>query len=597
MIKRFHILLALLCFYSLVCNAQSISVSSFKLLDTDLTANTAGTMEMDQNGETAALIKVVTSQTGFTFDGGALGIVKTQQTPGEIWVYIPRGSRKISIKHPQLGVLRDYPFPVAIQAARTYEMVLVTGEVQTIVKQTRTSQYVVFQLNPSNAIVELDGELLQTESGAATKMVKFGTYNYRVQAPNYFTDAGVVTVDDPNNKKVVNINLKPNFAKVKIEVDNNAEIWINGEKKGEGSWTGDLGAGMYEFEAKKSGHRSTTITRDIIVEDELQEIRLQTPTPVYGEADISSNPIMADIYIDGKNVGQTPQVLSQLLIGNHEIMIKKSGYDDYISNINIKENESSKLSVKLVEKTATKAVEHQIAPKTEEATRTITVDGVSFNMIKVDAGIFKMGATSENTISYKEEKPVHKVTLSTYYIGETEVTQELWETVMGTNPSDFKGYKRPVENVSWEDCQRFIEILNNKTGMSFSLPTEAEWEFAARGGLKTKFYIYSGSNILDKVGWYDENSGYTTHEVKGKLPNELGIYDMTGNVWEWCQDTMGAYSPEDVVNPTGATKGSRKVIRGGSYSYFQRACRNAYRSSDTPRRSDSNMGLRLALHI
>ena len=343
------ILLILFAFWLIPGFAQNISVSSFKSLDTDLTANTAGTMENDQNGETAALIKVVTTQTGFTFDGGALGIVKTKQTPGEIWVYIPRGSKKITIKHPQLGVLRDYFFPIAIESARTYEMVLIAGEVQTVVKQARTSQYVVFQLMPPDAVVELDGELLKTEGGVASKMMKFGTYNYRVQAPNYLLEAGSVTVDDPNNKKVVNISLKPNFAKVTINVDNNAEIWVNGEKKGEGSWSGNLGAGTYELEAKKEGHRSTTITQDFIVTAEPQIVKLQTPTPIYGEADINSSPGMADIFIDGKKVGQTPLLLSDLLVGLHTISIIKEGYESENKTITIKEGEPQSYSFQLNE--------------------------------------------------------------------------------------------------------------------------------------------------------------------------------------------------------------------------------------------------------
>ena len=159
--KRVYIgYLLLLC--SVIINAQSLSISSFRLLDSDLTANTTGTIEKDQNGEIAAIIKVVTTQTGFTFDGGSLGIVKTIQKPSEIWVYVPRGLRKITISHPQLGMLRDYYFNIPIEAARTYEMILVSGEVQTIVKQTRSSQFVVFQLEPSNAIVEIDGEMLET---------------------------------------------------------------------------------------------------------------------------------------------------------------------------------------------------------------------------------------------------------------------------------------------------------------------------------------------------------------------------------------------------------------------------------------------------
>ena len=346
---RYLILLWLMCI-TYISYSQSISVSNFKLLDTDLTANTAGTMELDQNGETAALIKVVTTQTGFTFDGGSMGIVKTKQTPGEVWVYIPRGAKKISIKHPQLGVLRDYYFPVAIEPAKTYEMVLVAGEVQTIVKQARTSQYVVFNLTPPDAVVELDGELLKTEGGVASKMMKFGTYNYRIKAPDYLSEAGAVTIDDPNNKKVVNISLKPNFAQVTIKVDNNAEIWVNGEKKGAGSWTGNLGAGTYELEAKKAGHRSTMTTRDIDVTPEPQIVTLQAPIPVYGEADINSSPGMADIYIDGEKVGQTPQLISDLLIGKHDLSIVKDGYAIEYKTIEIKEGDVQSISIQLKEK-------------------------------------------------------------------------------------------------------------------------------------------------------------------------------------------------------------------------------------------------------
>ena len=202
---RFFITLVLIKLV-LSINAQTISVASFKLLETDLTANTAGIMEQDQNGETAALIKVVTAQTGFTFDGGSMGIVKTKQTPGEIWVYVPRGSKKITIKHPQLGLLRDYYFPLSIDAARTYEMVLTTGEVQTIVKQTSNSQYLVLKVNPKNAIVELNDEILPTTDGIAQKFVKLGTYDYRVQAPDYHTAAGKVEISDHRNKKIIEIN-------------------------------------------------------------------------------------------------------------------------------------------------------------------------------------------------------------------------------------------------------------------------------------------------------------------------------------------------------------------------------------------------------
>ena len=231
-------------------------------------------------------------------------------------------------------------------------MILVTGEVQTVVKQARTSQYVVFNLTPPDAVVELNGELLKTEGGVASKMVKFGTYSYRVQAPDYLLEAGSVTVDDPDNKKIVNVSLKPNFAKVSISVDNNAEIWINGEKKGIGSWTGNLGAGTYELEAKKEGHRSTLMTKDIEVTPDPQIVSLQAPIPIFGEADINSSPGMADIFLDGKNVGKTPQLISKLLIGDHQIRFVREGYEDYVSTITISENETFNIHAQLKERAA-----------------------------------------------------------------------------------------------------------------------------------------------------------------------------------------------------------------------------------------------------
>ena len=578
--------------------AQNISVSSFKSLDTDLTANTAGTIEKDQNGEAAALIKVVTTQTGFTFDGGALGIVKTKQTPGEVWVYIPRGSKKITIKHPQLGVLRDYYFPIAIESARTYEMVLIVGEVQTVVKQARTSQYVVFQLTPPDAVVELNGEMLKTEGGVASKMMRFGTYNYRIQAPNYLLEAGSVTIDDPNNKKVVNISLKPNFAKVTINVDNDADIWVNGERKGTGSWTGNLGAGIYVFEAKKENHRDSYITRDIVVTSEPQTITLQAPTPILGEADINSSPAMADIYIDGKKLGQTPQMISDLLVGQHQVCISKQGYSDYNSTLIVKEGETSMLTAKLEKPKA----EQTVTVSNPETTSSvgnlvITVGNVSFTMVRVEGGTFLMGATSEQgNDAWKDEKPVHQVTLSPYYIGETEVTQALWKAVMGSNPSFRKGSNSPVDWVSWNDCQKFIKKLNKKTGRNFRLPTEAEWEYAARGGNKSLGYKYSGSNNLNDVAWYFENTRSQTPDVKTKQANELGLYDMSGNVDEWCQDRYGGYSSDSQTNPSGPSLGVDHVYRGGSWSGGDSYgyCRVSKRFYEFPDHHHPGLGLRLA---
>jgi formylglycine-generating enzyme required for sulfatase activity len=231
----------------------------------------------------------------------------------------------------------------------------------------------------------------------------------------------------------------------------------------------------------------------------------------------------------------------------------------------------------------------------EYTQQTFTVQGVSFTMIPVKGGTFSMGATAEQSNPTDYEKPVHQVTLSNYYIGETEVTQALWSAVMGENPSNFKGDNRPVEQVSWNDCQTFISKLNALTGKNFRLPTEAEWEYAARGGSKSQGYQYSGSNNLSAVAWHADNSGNQTHDVKSKSPNELGIYDMSGNVWEWCQDWFGSYSSNSVTNPTGAASGSYRVFRGGSWGDDAWFCRSTFRYFYTPGWQYSGLGLRLAL--
>lgn len=228
---------------------------------------------------------------------------------------------------------------------------------------------------------------------------------------------------------------------------------------------------------------------------------------------------------------------------------------------------------------------------------TVKVGDVSFNMVKVEGGTFTMGATSEQgSDAESDEKPTHSVTLSSFSIGETEVTQALWQAVMGNNPSNFTGdSQRPVEQVSWDDCQKFIRKLNSLTSKNFRLPTEAEWEFAARGGNKSKSYKYSGSNNFCDVAWYYDNSNSTTHPVKQKQANELGIYDMSGNVEEWCEDWYGSYSGSSQINPKGPSFEYFRVSRSGSWEDVARDCRTSFRYDSGPDFRYFSLGLRLAL--
>jgi formylglycine-generating enzyme required for sulfatase activity len=202
-------------------------------------------------------------------------------------------------------------------------------------------------------------------------------------------------------------------------------------------------------------------------------------------------------------------------------------------------------------------------------------------MVFVKGSTFQMGSPAHETDRYDDEVQ-HAVTLSDFEIGKYPVTQKLWTDIMGSNPSHFKGDALPVEQVSWEDCQEFLKKLNQKTGKKYRLPTEAEWEFAVCGGTFSTSFQYAGSNDLNEVSWYSGNSGAKTHPVGQKKANKLGLYDISGNVWEWCADWYGKYPANAQTNPAGPASGPRRVLRGGSWHLNARYCRVAYRDYSTP---------------
>jgi formylglycine-generating enzyme required for sulfatase activity len=250
---------------------------------------------------------------------------------------------------------------------------------------------------------------------------------------------------------------------------------------------------------------------------------------------------------------------------------------------------------------ASEATEQQRHEQLSQAQRDQEIrDGIAKEQAKYDipmvyvaGGTFTMGCTYEQGDDcFDDEKPAHEVTLSDFYIGKYEVTQAQWKAVMETNPSRFSGCDNcPVEKISWNDVQKFIRKLNQKTGKTYRLPTEAEWEYAARGGKGSKGYKYSGSNNAGEVAWYDRSR---THPVGQKRANELVIYDMSGNVLEWCQDWYGSYSSSSQTNPKGPSSGSYRVIRGGSWGHYARGVRVSFRFYITPDIRISNLGFRLA---
>ncbi|MBO4653929.1 MAG: formylglycine-generating enzyme family protein [Bacteroidales bacterium] len=236
---------------------------------------------------------------------------------------------------------------------------------------------------------------------------------------------------------------------------------------------------------------------------------------------------------------------------------------------------------------------------------TFTVGGVSFTMKAVEGGTFTMGCTREQGKECNDsERPEHKVTVNSFCMGETEVTQELWKTVMGTEPSFDGGWKDeygrgekyPATLVSWEECQEFIRKLSDMTGANFRLPTEAEWEYAARGGNRKEGYKYSGSNQIDDVACCKGNTGFGTRPVMTKQANALGLYDMSGNVFEWCSDLYGDYISSPQSNPQGPDTGKYdvcRVLRGGSWTNVPQNCRVSYRGFEHPAAHEYNIGFRL----
>ncbi|MCI6894181.1 MAG: PEGA domain-containing protein [Bacteroidales bacterium] len=341
--QRIGILVAIVAAAWISVAAQTLAVTSFKPLPNDLTANMAGTQEKDQNGDVAALIKVVTSQTGFSFEGGMAGIVKTQQRTGEIWVYVPHGIKKITILHQSLGVLRDYYFPCAIEAAKTYEMALTSGEVRTTVVEDLGVSYLVLSVTPKTASVYIDGELQANDgSGEIVKSLPYGEHQYRVEAGNYMPDAGVVQIG--KDKTVLNVNLKSALATLKVATTTpGTEIYVNEKKKGTDMWSGSIGAGTYVLEGRLAGHRSQKMSVTVAKQEE-KTVTLPALEAMYGVLNVNYKPVGTEVWLDGKMLGTSPDMFKNILVGSHKVEFKKSGHVPYSENITIAEGETKALT-------------------------------------------------------------------------------------------------------------------------------------------------------------------------------------------------------------------------------------------------------------
>ncbi len=688
--------------------SQLISVKSFRQLTNDLDARVHYPKE-DKNGEKAALVKVVTTETGFEFEGGSIGLVATENKTGEIWVYVPRGARVLTIKHSRLGVLRNQEYPEPIESGVVYEMVLVTGKVDISVTPPEIeTQWLVITSEPSGADLYLNDNAAGKTPYQSELPV--GRYTWRLSRELYLPEAGVAELISGSNRKVITIPLKPDFgtvtvttvpesgatvsldnmptgktspckldmvksgdhtltlsldmyettthrfsisageqktlevpmnptfAEVKLSSEPPGDIYINETKKGTGTWQGRLNPGVYTFEAKLDKHRPAMRKSTVAVGTPLN-VALK-PEPITGTLRIITNPFDATVKLNGKEVGKTPLTLKDLLIGDYTAEITLAGHATATEKVTIADGQASEISTALqsgmmveVEGTAGAALfidgkpagnlpysgsltfgthrlriekegkkqekEVEIKPGgiarftlTISANYTEETAGLDMEMVFVEGGTFSMGSNQGSD----DEKPVHRVRVDDFYLGKTEVTQRQWRAVMRNNPSHFKNCDQcPVEQVSWNDIQDFIKKLNNMTGKKYRLPTEAEWEYAARGGSKGRGYTYSGSDNLEEVAWYNGNSGSKTHPVGQKKSNEQGLSDMSGNVWEWCHDWYGSdyYKNSPADNPKGPSSGAFRVIRGGSWYLYADYCRSARRINNGPGYRNGNLGFRL----
>lgn len=706
-------LLLQLCLTTVLTHGQEISVLSFVKLENDMDARVSYPQK-DRDGELAALLKVVTTETGFEFDGGLLGVVKLERRTGEYWVYVPRGAAAITIKHDQLGVLRNYVYPLPIEKASVYEMKLVSGRVKVEIEQPELqSEFLLVIAEPSDALIYIND--VYEATGTLQKKLQTGTYAYRVESAMYHTDTGWITVTagQTNEKQIVlkpnygyiqvssfpdtgakvlidgmdagfytngvskrlrsgehhvtlvkdqyqtahkrvtvrdedttsvRLELVPNYSELEIKIPAQSSLYINDKYQGVGSWSGRLNTGVYSVEVRQEKHR--TVRQDYELRaGETKTIEI-LPELAYGVLEITSEPPRTTILIDGQHHGTSPRIVRNLLVGKYNLSLSALGYGTYTDSVEV--TEGPPVSV------------HGVLPKGKEVSiestpsgARVEIDGVdagitplklllgfashdlkltnnslvlnekitvseegdtvfffnvyefvdfveksenlSIEMVAVKGGRFHMGCNNyDETLCVDDERPGRIVQLDDFYIGRYEVTQQQWQAVMGDNPCYFFDcIWCPVEQVSWNDVQNFLGKLNSITGRSYRLPTEAEWEYAAKGGEKSHGYSFSGSNDASAVAWYRKNSGFLTKAVGTRQANELGIYDMSGNVFEWCNDWYGEYDFQSKDNPVGPKTGVYRVIRGGSYWGNQEKCRTDNRNFDRAGTRNKTIGFRL----
>ncbi len=593
----------------------------------------------DANGEVAAGLIIETDLVGLSYDAN-LGMVKMNHSPGRDFLFIQPKEREIMIMlngyAPLQVILKKYG--IQLQSGQTWKLKLtgdkkldfipvnfitspegvnvfvdgvgkgigntiqiVEGEhelrLEKIGYKPITSKIVVTSLknlfkytltaienilvkiksNPTGAIIQIKG----VEKGITNKDLWLlpGIHQIKIIKYGFLDEQVDIDVKEDVDNSFL-FELKKNTVTLTINVDpKNAKVLINKEDFSNQKVI-ELVPDKYIIEISKEGYKSILENIDIGLGNTIR--KNYTLEAKKGNLQVSVQPTESSVILsrEGNIIKSWEGSLMNrgLLEGVYNLSVEHSGYEKVTKSIMIKDGEISTEDIILKLATNESIMKKKIPP-------------IESNMIYVQGGLTQIGSED----GFENEKPVHTIYLDDYYICKYEVTQNEWEEIMEDNPSCFKGVNKPVENVSWKDIQEFLKKLKSKTGGNYRLPTEAEWEYAARGGVKSKHFKYSGSNSIMEVGWYTSNSKNQTHEVGEKKPNELGIYDMSGNVWEWCSDLYDEsyYKNSVKTDPKGALLGKYNVLRGGSWNYKDSYCGPTIRYCADAECSSSLFGFRL----
>lgn len=463
-----------------------------------------------------------------------------------------------------------------------------------------------------------------------------GVHTVKLTHPWYRAQEKTITITGGQVTEI-NFTMIPSYAELTVNTSTDAIIYVDGNIKGSTTWKGRVNEGVRKVKVVKEGF----VTREHLVtivrgRDVTIDLML---TAKKGTLDITTDPPQAMISLNGKMYGLSPRVITDLPFGNYNLTLEKAEHTSVVMRISITDTKPIELNIPLLSGKEVKLLSNPtganviINQKNEGVTplnlwlkfgsyvvkfekdgesvvQTVNVahgganefmanlkistDPFEGQMVFVKGGGFRMGDTFGD--GNREEKPVHPVTVSDFYIGKYEVTQAQWKEVMGNNPSHYTSCDNcPVERVSWLDVQEFLIKLNEMTGKKYRLPTEAEWEYAAKGGENSRGFRYSGKNNINFVAWYSGNSENKTQPVGLKEPNELGLYDMSGNVWEWVSDWFDYYTDTPKVNPTGPENGDFRIVKGGSWFGYIGGSRVSCRGSDDPSNTRSYIGFRVAL--